>query len=99
MEPFELLWIRPRFSLRYTGCFHMMLYNIMKYTIKIGNITQVTLFRNVTRYLSNKVTVGSVISRLMVVRREAKKLQSACPIKRRMTTTVSYLRVGTVSQY
>ena len=31
--------------------------------------------------------------------RTAKKLQSACPIKRRAATTVSYLRVGPVLQY
>ena len=39
------------------------------------------------------------LSRLTVVRRAAKKLQSARPIKRRAATTVSYLRVGTVLQY
>ena len=39
------------------------------------------------------------ISRLTVVSRAAKKLQSARPIKRRAATTVSYLRVGPVSQY
>ena len=33
----------------------------MKYTIKTGNITQVTLFTNVTRYISNEVTVTSQI--------------------------------------
>ena len=38
-------------------------------------------------------------SRLTVVSRAAKKLQSARPIKRRAATTVSYLRVGPVSQY
>ena len=37
--------------------------NITKYTIKTGNITQVTLFTNVTRYLSNIVTVKSLILR------------------------------------
>ena len=31
------------------------------YTIKTGNITQVTLLTNVTRYLSNIVTVTSLI--------------------------------------
>ena len=35
--------------------------NIMKYAIKTGNITQVTLLTNVTRYLSNIVTVTSLI--------------------------------------
>ena len=40
-----------------------------------------------------------IISRLTVVSRAAKKLQSARPIKRRAATTVSYLRVGPVSQY
>ena len=38
-------------------------------------------------------------SRLTLVRRATKKLQSARPIKRRVATTVSYLRVGTVLQY
>ena len=33
----------------------------MKYTIKTGNITQVTLLTNVTRYISNEVTVTSQI--------------------------------------
>ena len=45
------------------------------------------------------VKVTSYISRLMVVSRAAKKLQSARPIKRRAATTVSYLRVGPVLQY
>ena len=35
--------------------------NITKYAIKTGNITQVTLLTNVTRYLSNIVTVMSLI--------------------------------------
>ena len=35
--------------------------NITKYAIKTGNITQVTLLTNVTRYLSNIVTVTSLI--------------------------------------
>ena len=33
----------------------------MKYAIKTGNITQVILLTNVTRYLSNIVTVASLI--------------------------------------
>ena len=33
----------------------------MKYAIKTGNITQVTLLTNATRYLSNIVTVTSLI--------------------------------------
>ena len=33
----------------------------MKYTIKIGNITQVTLLTNLARYLSNVVTVTNLI--------------------------------------
>ena len=33
----------------------------MKYAIKTGNITQVTLLTNVTRYLSNIVTVANII--------------------------------------
>ena len=33
----------------------------MKYAIKTGNITQVTLLTNVTRYLSNTVTVTNLI--------------------------------------
>ena len=40
-----------------------------------------------------------LISRLTVVSRAAKKLQSARPIKRRAATTVSYLSVGPVLQY
>ena len=35
--------------------------NITKYAIKTGNITQVTLLTNLTRYLSNIVTVKSLI--------------------------------------
>ena len=33
----------------------------MKYAIKTGNITEVTLFTNVMHYLSNIVTVTSLI--------------------------------------
>ena len=33
----------------------------MKYAIKSGNITQVTLLSNVRCYLSNEVTVTSII--------------------------------------
>ena len=33
----------------------------MKYAIKTGNITQVTLLTNVIRYLSNIVTVTSLV--------------------------------------
>ena len=33
----------------------------MKYAIKTGNITQVTLLTNVTHYLSNIVTVTNLI--------------------------------------
>ena len=40
--------------------------NITKYAIKTGNITQVTLLTNVTRYLSNKVTVTSLILRNII---------------------------------
>ena len=35
--------------------------NITKYAIKTSNITQVTLLTNVMRYLSNIVTVTSLI--------------------------------------
>ena len=35
----------------------------MKYAIKTGNITQVTSLTNVTHYLSNLVTVTSLILR------------------------------------
>ena len=35
--------------------------NITKYAIKTGNITQVTLLTNLTRYLSNIVTVMGLI--------------------------------------
>ena len=38
----------------------------MKYAIKTGNITQVTLLTNVTRYLSNIVTVMSLILRNII---------------------------------
>ena len=40
--------------------------NITKYAIKTGNITQVTLLTNVTRYLSNMVTVTSLILRNII---------------------------------
>jgi len=40
-----------------------------------------------------------ILSRLTVVGHMAKKVLSACPIKRRTATNVSYLHVGTVSQY
>ena len=33
----------------------------MKYAIKTGNITQITLLTNVTHYLSNIVTVTNLI--------------------------------------
>ena len=33
----------------------------MKYAVKASNITQVTLLANVMRYLSNEVTVTSLI--------------------------------------
>ena len=35
--------------------------NITKYAMKTGNITQDTLLTNVTRYLSNIITVTSLI--------------------------------------
>ena len=38
----------------------------MKYTIKTGNITQVTLLTSVTRYLSNIVTVTNLILRNII---------------------------------
>ena len=38
----------------------------MKYAIKAGNITQVTLLTNVTRYRSNIVTVTSLILRNII---------------------------------
>ena len=40
--------------------------NITKYAIKTGNITQVTLLTNVTRYLSNIVTVTNLILRNII---------------------------------
>ena len=40
--------------------------NITKYAIKTGNITQVILLINVTRYLSNIVTVTSLILRNII---------------------------------
>ena len=39
----------------------VVLSNITKYAIKTGNITQATLLINVTRYLSNIVTVTNLI--------------------------------------
>ena len=39
---------------------------ITKYAIKMGNITQVTLLINVTRYLSNIVTVTTLILRNII---------------------------------
>ena len=44
----------------------VVLSNIMKYAIKTGNITQVTLLTNVTRYLSNIVTVTNLILRNII---------------------------------
>ena len=38
-----------------------------KYAIKTGNITQVTLLTNVTRYLSNIVTVTNLILHNIIV--------------------------------
>ena len=38
----------------------------MKYAVKTGNITQVTLLANVACYLSNKVTVMSLILRNII---------------------------------
>ena len=40
--------------------------NITKYAIKTGNITQVILLTNVTRYLSNIVTVTSLTLRNII---------------------------------
>ena len=40
--------------------------NITKYAIKTGNITEVTLLTNVMRYLSNIVTVMSLILRNII---------------------------------
>ena len=40
--------------------------NITKYAMKTGNITQVTLLTNVTRNLSNIVTVTSLILRNII---------------------------------
>ena len=39
----------------------VILYDITKYAIKTGNITQVTLLTNVMHYLSNIVTVTNLI--------------------------------------
>ena len=49
---------------------------ITKYTIKKGNITQVTLLTNVTRYLSNIVTVTSLILRNIITSNEVTNLIS-----------------------
>ena len=40
----------------------------MQYAIKTGNITQITLLTNVTRYLSNEVTVTSLILRIIITK-------------------------------
>ena len=48
----------------------------MKYAIKTGNITQVTLLTNVTRYLSNIVTVTSLILRNITTSNEVTNLVS-----------------------
>ena len=39
---------------------------VTKYAVKTGNITQVTLLTNVMRYLSNEVTVTSLILRNII---------------------------------
>ena len=44
----------------------LYLSNIMKYAIETGNIIQVTLLTNVTRYLNNIVTVTSLILRNII---------------------------------
>ena len=48
----------------------------MKYVIKTGNITQVTLLTNVTHYLSNIVTVTSLILRNITTSNEVTNLVS-----------------------
>ena len=51
---------------RYVIFFLWYLSNITKYAINTGNITQVTLLINVTRYLSNIVTVTNLILRNII---------------------------------
>ena len=41
---------------------------IMKYAIKTGNVTQVPLLSSITHYLSNEVTVTSVILQRQVMK-------------------------------
>ena len=48
----------------------------MKYAIKTGNITQVTLLTNVMRYLSNIVTVTNLISRNIITSNKVTNLIS-----------------------
>ena len=48
----------------------------MKYAIKTGNITQVTLLTNVMRYLSNIVTVTNLILRNITTSNEVTNLVS-----------------------
>ena len=40
----------------------------MKYAIKTGNVTQVPLLSSITHYLSNEVTVTSVILQRQVMK-------------------------------
>ena len=60
---------------RVTGCslcphalFSQARSHITKYAIKIGNIMQDTLLTNVTRYLSNIVTVTNLILRNIITK-------------------------------
>ena len=48
----------------------------MKYAIKTGNITQVTLLTNVMHYLSNGVTVTRLILRNIITSNEVANLVS-----------------------
>ena len=48
----------------------------MKYAIKTGNITQVILLTNVTRYLSNIVTVTNLILHNIITSNEVTSLVS-----------------------
>ena len=76
--------------------------NITKYAIKMGNITQVTLLTNVTRYLSNKVTVTSLILRNTKTHgseSRGQEAQSARPQNNKHATTTVKIRMAKSQPY
>ena len=57
-------WIVDSGAVLYVTCYKIIITfvaYITKYAVKTNDITQVTLLTNVTRYLSNEVTVTSLI--------------------------------------